>query len=131
MSFPSSPIPLDLPQPTPEEIFEGPQALKEAVALEKGLNLDNRQQLNKFNSLSRADKFDDHLHFIMIFGLYALFAIVAMMFVTIALQYVLPDKWRYLSEDDTYKLQEFLFSGVIGGIIATLSKRIISGNGDD
>lgn len=77
-----------LPQPTLAEAFEGPNALKEAAALAADVDLFDRQKINEFNSLSRVDRKEDHIHRLIVCGLYVVAGCCLIMFLVLVSQYV-------------------------------------------
>jgi len=115
---------LSLPQPTKDEIVEGSDGLKEAAALGANVDLSNREKLSQFNSLGRSDKKEDHIHRVTVCGIYVVAGCCLVMFLVLVSQYTLPEKLRLLSQDDTSKLQAFLFSGTVGGILTGAGSRL-------
>ena len=47
------------------------------------------------------------------------------MFIVLVLQYVLPTQARFLDAESTSRLQTFLFSGTIGGVLTGVGNRMI------
>lgn len=119
------PLPANLPQPTPEELSEGSEAISEAAAIAAGVDLSNREKINRFNHLRRSDVYENHLHKITVGGTYLVTGLCGVMLVVLVSQYILPTDMRVLSLAATERLQGFLFSGGVGGIVTTVWKRKI------
>jgi hypothetical protein len=109
---------LRLPQPTPDEAAEGEKAVGEAAALAAGTDLSDREAINRFNELFRADRKGTHLHRIGVCGLWVVAICVFSMFAVLVAHKVLPTPYRYLDVDDVKHLTDFLFTGFLGGLIA-------------
>jgi hypothetical protein len=108
---------LNLPPPTPDEASEGKQALEEAAALAVGTDLSDQQQLKR-NALFRADRTDTNLHRVAVCGIWVVAIGAFVMFVVLVAHLVLPLRHRFLDADEVKRLTEFLFTGVLGGLIA-------------
>jgi hypothetical protein len=115
---------IELPQPTAEEATESTDSLKEAAALSADIDLSNREKLNQFNSLGRGDLKEDHIHKVTVCGIYVVGAACLVMFLMLVSEYTLPHAYRLLTDDESNKLQSFLFSGTIGGILAGAGSRL-------
>jgi hypothetical protein len=121
-----------LPKPTAEESAEGPAAIDEAAAVKAGLDLSSRKELSTLKQLDRSENYEDHLHYIIIGITYLFVFLAGAMLLTVVYQMVVPDKFRYLTQDETNQLEHFLFSGVFGGFVTALWKRAgIKTNSDD
>lgn len=114
---------LNLPQPTPDEASEGKQALEEAAALATGTDLSDQEQLRR-NALFRADRTDTNLHRVAVCGIWVVAIGAFIMFAVLVLHLVLPLKHRFLEPDEVKRLTEFLFTGVLGGLIAKGAERL-------
>lgn len=122
--------PHELPQPGADEIEEGPAAIAEAAAVAGGLDLSSRAELNRLNKLLRLDAMDGHVHRILVIGLYAFAACVALMFGSLVMSLAFPS-WAPLTESQFDTLRDFLFSGGVGAAIATAARRVSDGKSDD
>jgi hypothetical protein len=108
---------LRLPQPRIDELAEGENGLREQAALSAGVDLNDREKLNALNSLGRSDQKEVHLHRCTVVGIYTVTVACAIMFFVLVSQYILPDRYRFLTGEEQEKLQNFLFSGAIGGLL--------------
>lgn len=118
-----------IPKPTPSELEEGEDAIAEAAAVAGGLDLSSRSDLNKLNKLLRQDQMDEHIHRILVWGLYIVAALGLGMFASLAVSMALP-AYAPLTDDQIAKLQGFLFSGALGAGISAAAKKV-SGSKDD
>ena len=116
-------LPLQLPQPTAEELNEGSQAIGEAAAMAAGIDLSDQEKLNQRNDLLRVDNYESHVHRLTICSLHVIFWLSAIMLAALVSQYVLPERWRLLSNEDAARLQAFLFSGALGSFVTGVWKR--------
>lgn len=110
-------LPENLPQPTPEELSEGTQAIGEAAAMAAGIDLSDREKLNNFNDLLRSDSHETHMHRITVCATYLGFGLSAFMLIILVSCYTIPSRFRPLDKDEILSLQGFLFSGVLGGFL--------------
>jgi hypothetical protein len=108
---------LRLPEQTPSEASEGQAAVAEAAAMATGADLSSRQQLYEINKLFRKDKADTHVHRILVCGVWVFAIGVFVLFGCLILNYVLPDSYRFLTDEDTRRITELLFSGFLGGLL--------------
>lgn len=91
-------------------------------ALQSARVLADQETLNKKNELARSDSVSKHIHVAQIIGMYVLgFAVCALFFV-LTWHYGASTNWRFLSPEQLDKLQQFLFSGTLGGILAAFGK---------
>jgi hypothetical protein len=123
------PIPENLPKPTASETAEGFQAIGEAAALAANVDLDDRGRINSLNSMLRDDRKDHHLHRLICAGFYVTGIACLMMFLVLVAHYILPSSRRFLDAEQVEKLQSFLFSGTVGGLLTTAAKRVKGGPG--
>ena len=63
-----------------------------------------------------------HIHLIMVFSLWAMFAIAAIVLIIRAVHFVIPDGWCWLNAEKLQNIDKFLFSGAFGGILAKYAK---------
>jgi hypothetical protein len=117
--------PLNLPQPTPIEAGEGTQALGEASAIAAGIDLSDREALNKFNQLLRSDKADGHMHKLVVCGMYFMGSMAAILLGAIVLNDVMPLDRRWLGDTELKEIYQFLFTGGFGGALGFASKRFL------
>lgn len=117
-------LPPKIPPPRPEQIVEGKAAISEAAALAADVDLSDRKKLNDIRELSRRNDREDHVNRIIIIGLYFAAALCGCMFFVLVSQYVMPERMRILTIEDTYRLQSFLLSGVIGSGLSTAASRL-------
>jgi hypothetical protein len=117
--------PLNLPQPTPTEAAEGTQALGEASAIAAGIDLSDREALNKFNQLLRSDRADGHIHKLVVCGMYFVGLMAAILLGAIVLNDVMPADRRWLSDAELKEIYQFLFSGGFGGVLGFAGKRFL------
>jgi hypothetical protein len=118
-----SPPNLKLPQPTKDEISESGDGLREAAAIADNLDLASIKKKNQWNELDRTDSRERHIHRVSIWGIYIFAFCCFVMFIVLVSQYILPDKWRLLTDDEGSRLQAFLFSGLIGGVVTSVGRR--------
>lgn len=118
-------LPDHLPQPTPGELSEGSQAIGEAAAMAAGLDMSDREKLNRVNDLFRTDRRESHFHRVTICGLWFAASMFALMFLVLVLHYILPDSKRFLTVEQVGHLQAFLFSGTLGGVLTGAVQKVI------
>jgi len=116
---------LNLPQPTPTEAAEGTQALGEASAMAAGVDLSDREALNKFNQLMRSDKADGHMHHLVVCGMYFVGVLAAILLGAIVLNEVMPMNKRWLGESELKEIYQFLFNSGFGGVLGFAGKRFL------
>ncbi len=114
----------ELPRPRPDELIEGPDAIREAAALAADIDLSRRRALNDFNELGRSDNREKHLHVVLVLGIYLVGVCCAFMFVVLVVQYTFPPRLRPLDEQDTTRLATFLFSGTVGALLSAGAGRL-------
>lgn len=117
--------PLNLPQPTPTEAAEGSKALGEASAIAAGIDLSDREALNKFNQLLRLDKADNHMHTLVVCGMYFVGLAAAAMLTVIVLNKIIPVDKRWLGDSELKDIYQFLFTGGFGGALGFAGKRFL------
>ena len=113
-----------LPRPSPDELIEGPDAIREAAALAADIDLSRRRALNDFNELGRSDNREKHLHVVLVLGIYLVGACCAFMFLVLVAQYSFPARFRPLDDQDTTRLATFLFSGTVGALLSAGASRL-------
>ena len=114
----------ELPRPSPADLIDGPDAIREAAALAADVDLSRRRALNDFNELGRSDNRERHLHIVLVLGIYLVGICCAAMFVVLVAQYTLPARLRTLDEADTTRLATFLFSGTVGALLSAGASRL-------
>ena len=118
--------PARLPEPNATELGEGSQALTEAVAFATGTDLSSRQETNEINRLIRGDKAEQHVHRILIVGAWVVAIGVFGCFAVIVWHKTMPESWRFLKETQIKEIYEFLFTGLLGGLLTKGGERLIS-----
>jgi hypothetical protein len=104
-----------LPAGPPPELPEDANSLGEAIGLAAGIDLSNREQLNRLNQLIRDDGVQGHIHKVLVCGVYVVAVCAGLMFVVLVMHYICPS--YFLSAQAADDLQTFLFSGTVGGIV--------------
>lgn len=66
-----------------------------------------------------------HLHVLIVIGIYILGFAGLLMLLSLFYNLAASSNWRFLTDDQTAKLQSFLLSGVIGSAITALAKKIV------
>jgi Flp pilus assembly protein TadB len=94
-------------------------------ALQSARVLSDQENLNKKNELARNDSAGKHMHYAQLIGLYVLVFCVTALFVVLAWHYGASANWRFLSPEQQDKLQQFLFSGTVGGVLTGFGKNIL------
>lgn len=117
-------IKINLPQPSKAEATEGTDGLKEAAAIAADIDLSDRAKLNAFNSLNRNDAAESHIHKVTVCAIYVVGGACLLMFLVLVSEYILPERYRPLTEAESTKLQSFLFSGAVGSLLAKAVSRI-------
>ncbi len=112
-----------LPRPRPDELSEGPDAIREVAALAADIDL-SRRALNDFNDLGRSDNREKHLHVVLVLGIYLVGACCAFMFAVLVVRYTFPPRLRPLHEADTTRLATFLFSFTVGALLSAGASRL-------
>jgi hypothetical protein len=92
--------------------------------LQSARALSAQETQNKKNELARSDSVGRHAHIAQILGIYVLGFSVSALFVVLAWHYGASSGWRFLTPEQLDKLQQFLFSGTIGGALAAGSRGI-------
>jgi hypothetical protein len=116
---------LNLPQPTPIEADEGTKALGEASAIAAGVDLSDREAINKFNQLLRLDKADGHMHKLVVCGMYFVGLMGAILLGVIILNKIMPLDKRWLGDAELKDIYQFLFTGGFGGALGFAGKRFL------
>ena len=121
-----------LPRPRPDELSEGPDAIREVAAFAADVDLSRRRALNDFNELGRSDNRERHLHIVLVLGIYLVGACCGFMFLVLVVQYTFPPRLRLLDDADTTRLASFLFSGTVGALLSAGAGRLKrQGSSDD
>ena len=94
-------------------------------ALQSGRELANKENQNKLNELTRSDSVSRHLHIAQIIGIYVLGFAICVLFLVLVWHYGASTSWRFLSPEQLDKLQNFLFSGTIGGLLAGFGRNML------
>jgi hypothetical protein len=94
-------------------------------ALQSGRDLADKENQNKLNELTRSDSVSKHLHIAQVIGIYVLGAAICLLFLVLVWHYGAKTDWRFLSPEQLDKLQQFLFSGTIGGLLAGFGRGIL------
>lgn len=121
--------PISIPKPTAEELEEGEDAIAEAAAVATGLDLSDRQTMNRLNKLLRRDEMDGHLHRILVGGVYFVAICAAVMFGSLAWGMAFP-AFSFLTPDQVTALQGFLFSGGVGAAFTVAARKVAGSDGD-
>lgn len=80
---------------------------------------------NKRNELARYDSVSRHIHIAQVIGIYVLGFAICGLFVVLTWHYGASTNYRFLSPEQLDKLQQFLFSGTIGGLLAAFGKGVL------
>ena len=70
---------------------------------------------------------DKHVHTILVFFLYAGAAMILGALVSLGWNMAAGSGYRYLTDEQVGKLENFLFSGTIGSALTFAAKRIVKG----
>lgn len=116
-------VPLNLPHPNAGEIVEGKAAIAETAAVAGGVDLSSRAALNKVNALLRRDKMDNHVHLLLVIGLYFVGACILVIFGSLVWNMTFPN-YRFLDETQAAKLEAFLFSGALGSAVTAAARKV-------
>lgn len=116
---------MNLPDPTPSETVVDDRSLSEELMLRRGDDLERIKKDKERDGLLRDNDKESQLHFLFMWALKISFIIVILMFATLVYHLILPDNFRWLTDTEIEKLKQFLFSGSVGGALATLGKKAI------
>ena len=94
-------------------------------ALQSARALSDQENLNKKNELARSDKVGAHLHRAQVIGIYVLGAAICFLFLVLAWHYGAATSYRFLTPEQLDKLQNFIFSGTIGGLLAGFGRGMV------
>lgn len=122
--------PANPPGPNPDEVEEGPAALAEGLGLAKGVDLSDRQALNRFQQLLRRDAMDGHLHRLLVVALYLIGGTIILLVIALLYNMAAPEGARFLKPDEVKNLQSLLFSGAIGSFITAAAKKLSGKDGE-
>lgn len=67
---------------------------------------------------------DGHLHLLLVMGLYFVGVCIALIFGCLVWNMAVPTSYRFLDATQEATLQGFLFSGVIGSMIAAAARKV-------
>lgn len=125
----NTPLPtFDLPGPSPEQVAEGTSAITEAAAVAKGVDLSDREGLNRLNAMLRKDKLEYHWHIVLVIGLYFVGFCAAVLFACMVYNMVSPVSYRFLDADGLARIQTFLFSGALGSGVTAAARKLSNDN---
>lgn len=122
---------LKLPDPQPSDLSEGADAVAEAAAMAAGTDLSNRKDLNRFRQLLRDDKREGHIHAILLLSLWVGSLLILAMFGVLVWNMSVATSCRFLTPEQMQTLQQFLFSGFIGGALTAAGRKLAGNNGAD
>jgi len=78
----------------------------------------------KAASIRRDAGLQDHLHKIVVCGVYVIGALIIVAVGIWLYHFIVPTEWRFLTLEQIESLQNILFSGAIGGAISGQAKKI-------
>ncbi|MCD0417284.1 hypothetical protein LOC51_08660 [Rubrivivax sp. JA1024] len=93
--------------------------------LQTGRELAEQETKNKKNELERSDKVNGHLHRALVISIYVFGTAICCLFLVLCWHYGASTDWRFLSPEQQSKLESFLFSGTVGGLLAGFGKTIV------
>ena len=106
------------------ELRETPGAALADAARRAAGEIDGRKQQSRIRKMNRDDAMDEHLHRILVIGLYFAGFLVLLMLFSIAWNLAASTGYRFLTDEQETKLQGFLLSGAVGSAITFAGKRI-------
>lgn len=114
---------LDLPHPRPDEIAPTADSRSEELAFELGKNLKDRRTDREIQRIIRGEKAQDHVHNMVVAGIYVVGLSALAMFVVLIWHYVTP--WSFLDEGKLNNIKQILFSGTLGAALSGVAKRYL------
>lgn len=96
--------------------------VQEAGLLGNDWSEDKIKQNAKLNEYERSEKFKNHFERIVIYALWGVVGIIALMFLVWILHLILPEKCHWLSKQQTDYLQTILV-GSVSGVISTIAAK--------
>ena len=88
-----------------------------------GLNLKSRRTKHEVDRLLRDGRVENHLHRIIVTGLYLVSGSAALMFVMLVYHYISP--YPILTPEQLTDLKQLLFSGAVGAGVSELEKKYL------
>lgn len=104
-------------------------AENEAIAMAKGLNLNDKKTANKLNQLGRTDQLEGHLHIAIVLAIYFIGALLAAAILILFLHMTSLKVW--MTPEDVDRLSDFLFTGSVGAGLASLTTSRLKKERDD
>lgn len=119
---------LDLPAPRPEEIVSTSDSDSEEMALRLGLDLRAKRTSREIQKITRHESAQDHIHRMVVIGIYSVGISALAMFLVLVWHYVTP--YEFLSEPKISNIKQILFSGTLGAALSGVAKKYL-GSGSD
>lgn len=113
----------DVPPPTQEETVEGVESLSEEIALRTGLDLKSHKTKQEIDRLLRDEAVQNHLHRIIVWGLYIVALSAGLMFLAVVYHYISP--YPFLKPEQLVDIKQLLFSGGVGAATSGLAKKYL------
>jgi len=109
-----------LPSPDFGEIVETEESASEELAFRMGRDLKARKTSREIQKLLHDGDLDDHLHRLVVCGMYVVALAAFAMFFTLIWHLVTP--YPFLADEKIADIKQFLFSGALGAGISTIAK---------
>ena len=113
--------PVELVPPQPSELIVSDESAAEELALRTGLDLRSAQTNRALKKVFREESIQDHLHRLIVIGLYVVAVAALIMFVMLVLSYVTP--WQPLTAEQLNSIKQLLFSGSLGAGLSGLARK--------
>jgi hypothetical protein len=76
------------------------------------------------NTIKRAESINRHLHFLSVIVVYVVALACLSMFLVLVYNKAAPLTYRFLTNDDEASIYQFLFTGVLGGVVARFGQNL-------
>lgn len=93
----------------------------EELAFRLGLDLKTKRTSREIQKITRVERAHDHVHNMIVVGIYAVGISALAMFLALVWHYVTP--CPFLSEEQLGNIKQILFSGTLGAAISGVAKR--------
>lgn len=119
---PSRPA-INLPVPRADELVGTADSAAEEMAMRTGRDLKAKKTDREIQKILNDGAVQNHLHKIIVVGLYVVGLAAIAMFLVLVWHFVTP--WEFLGPEKIADIKQFLFSGTIGAGLSGLAKKYL------
>lgn len=115
--------PIDLPPPRPDELIVTDESAAEDLALRTGRDLQKQKTAREIKEIMNDSAMQDHLHLVVVIGLYVVGIAALTMFIVVVWHMVTP--FPFLSTDQVDELRKTLLTGATGAVLPGIAKKYL------